>query len=55
MSQSRALCVCNCGWGSVGLAPYHIDLVVIHEDTHTQQEGEKQFVLLKERPTHIAV
>ena len=35
--------------------PHHVDLVLIHEDTRAQQEGEEQLVLLKERPTHIAV
>ena len=34
---------------------HHVDFVFIHEDAGTQQEGEEQFMLLKERPAHIAV
>ena len=34
---------------------YHIDFVVIHKYTDTEQEGEQQLVLLKERTTNIAV
>lgn len=40
-------------WGGGGL--HHVDLVLVHEDTSTQQEGEEELVLLKERSAHITV
>ena len=34
---------------------HHVDLVLIHEDTDAQQEGEEEFVALKQRATDITV
>ena len=34
---------------------YHVNHILIHKDAYTQQEGEEQLVLLKERAAHIAV
>jgi hypothetical protein len=39
----------------VHLLPYHVNLVVILQDAHTEQEGEEELVLLKQRPTDIAI
>ena len=34
---------------------YHVNLVIIHENPHTDKEGEEQLVLLKQRAADIAV
>ena len=34
---------------------YHVNLVIIHENPHTDEEGEEQLVLLKQRAADIAV
>ena len=34
---------------------HHVNLVLVHENPHTDEEGEEQFVLLKQRATDIAV
>lgn len=36
-------------------ATHHVNLALVHQDTDTQEEGEEQFVLLKQRAAHIAV
>ena len=34
---------------------YHVNLALVHEDAHTEQEGEEQFVFLKEGAADVAV
>lgn len=37
------------------MSSHHVNEPLVHEDSHTQQEGEHEFVLLKKTATHIAV
>ena len=34
---------------------HHIDVAVMLQDSHTEQEGEEQLMLLEQRATHVTV
>ena len=34
---------------------YKVDLIFVHEDSHGDQEGEEQFVFLKQTPADVRV
>ena len=34
---------------------HHVDPLVVHQNASAEQKREEELVLLKERPTHIAV
>lgn len=35
--------------------PHHINLIFVHHDASTQQEGEHELVLLEQAAAHVAV